>query len=70
MGNFLFLVQLNASALRFNHVCSGFEMEIATVYHARISNLNQAHTPVPQAPPFTPVATVAKAGNGMNHKWR
>lgn len=46
MANFLIPVQLNASALKFNHVCSGFELNIAAGYHA--GNLNQAHTPAPQ----------------------
>lgn len=51
MVTFLFLAQINAVALRFNYVCSGFEMDKLVLTMVRC-NLNQAHTPVPQAPPL------------------
>ncbi len=51
MATFLFLVQMNAVALRFNYVCSGFETD-KLVASMVICNLNLAHTPAPQAPPL------------------
>lgn len=69
MANFLLLVQLNASAPKFNNVCSGFELNIAAGYHA--GNLNQAHTPAPQVLySLHLLPRQQKAGNGISRQRR